>query len=844
MLLSMISVHAQVEYPPDYMDDSPKMFYENKGQIIDNMNNVRNDVKYYTTALSPTEFSGQANVYLFDDGKMSFVQVHGGNDTIPDTLSRVDFQLVGEGLRESAVSAVNQSKDYRNYYLPHCASGATYCYAYEQFNYREVYDNIDFEVRANQAFGKYYFIVHPGGNPSDIEFQFTGQDSANIDPYWIELYYHTDILELPNAIAYEMNSNGTMSPVNWSPAFLNLGNGKIGFQTGSYNTNKDLVIQLAPPMPPMMPPTGGNDNNDWTTFYGSNYNYSGLGNREQFYKSTTDDNNNLCIIGGTNDSNYPILFGTTTTYNGGAGDIVLLKFDDNGNREWASYLGGNNLETGTDIICDNSDNILIVGVSYSSDFPTTDNSLPNYDGVITCTTPPPGFPPNCEDGFIGKFSPNGIVDFITFHTNGQSNSTQAITAIDIDNLGNIYVGGTGNVQIIGQNSTNVGGTFISKYSPSMQLLFSTKFGDGIWFKLEDISVDNNRNIFFGGTYYPSGNLNNFPVIGQNNSSYTESHKTSQEIYLAKIDNQSNQIVWGTFYGGTHDDNLFALKLDLNNDLYVSGRTFSNDFDTKFPLTNESTLDGVSDAIFAKFSNTGTYFFGTYYGGEFDEKAVDIAFDSENAVYFTGYSNSKFFENTTKPFSNYYSQGNSRFDVANDAFIVMLDENHNLKWSTLFGGKGEDIANGMTISSNNKLFLVGNTDSYDYSSFPIEDPGNGAYIDANQNVNGISDRDDSFIARFILTTQMTGTELQNIDDNNLIVYPNPTGSILNIKIRGNNEIEKFNIYNSIGMCVLSCEMTNSDKYLNTSIDVSSLPAGIYNIILKSTEGIISTSFLKQ
>jgi len=136
------------------------------------------------------------------------------------------------------------------------------------------------------------------------------------------------------------------------------------------------------------------------------------------------------------------------------------------------------------------------------------------------------------------------------------------------------------------------------------------------------------------------------------------------------------------------------------------------------------------------------------------------------------------------------------------------------------------------------------DSYDYSSFPIEDPGNGAYIDANQNVNGISDRDDSFIARFILTTQMTGTELQNIDDNNLIVYPNPTGSILNIKIRGNNEIEKFNIYNSIGMCVLSCEMTNSDKYLNTSIDVSSLPAGIYNIILKSTEGIISTSFLKQ
>ena len=223
MLLSTLSVHAQLEYPPDYMADSPKMFYQNKGQIIDNMNNVRNDVKYYTTALSP-------NVYLFDDAKMSFVQLHAGNDTIPDTLSRVDFQLAGEALRGFTVTAANKSTDYRNYYLPHCSSGATFCHAYEKFNYREVYPNIDFEVRANQQWGKYYFIVQPSGNPSDIEFEFTGQDSANIDPYWLELYYNTDILELPNAIAYEVNSNGSMIPMSWSPAFLNLGNGKIGFQ--------------------------------------------------------------------------------------------------------------------------------------------------------------------------------------------------------------------------------------------------------------------------------------------------------------------------------------------------------------------------------------------------------------------------------------------------------------------------------------------------------------------------------------------------------------------------------------------------------------------------------------
>ena len=61
-------------------------------QIIDDLNNLRNDVKYYTTALS-------SNVYLFDDVKMSFVQVHGGSDTIPDMLSRIDSQLVGKAFQ-------------------------------------------------------------------------------------------------------------------------------------------------------------------------------------------------------------------------------------------------------------------------------------------------------------------------------------------------------------------------------------------------------------------------------------------------------------------------------------------------------------------------------------------------------------------------------------------------------------------------------------------------------------------------------------------------------------------------------------------------------------------------
>ncbi|NJN77316.1 MAG: hypothetical protein HC803_02480 [Saprospiraceae bacterium] len=146
-------------------------------------------------------------------------------------------------------------------------------------------------------------------------------------------------------------------------------------------------------------------------------------------------------------------------------------------------------------------------------------------------------------------------------------------------------------------------------------------------------------------------------------------------------------MWGTFYGGTNNDLGYGIGVDNDGDIYVIGRTFSNDFDTKNALLSEGVLEGNSDAVIMKFSNLGEDIFATYYGGELDEKGVDLDFDSDNSVYFTGISNSKLFNNSVVPFNNYYSDGNHRFDVANDAFIVMLDDYLNLNGQLYLEVKG-------------------------------------------------------------------------------------------------------------------------------------------------------------
>lgn len=69
---------------------------------------------------------------------------------------------------------------------------------------------------------------------------------------------------------------------------------------------------------------------------------------------------------------------------------------------------------------------------------------------------------------------------------------------------------------------------------------------------------------------------------------------------------------------------------------------------------------------------------------------------------------------------------------------------------------------------------------------------------------------------------------------VIVYPNPTNSTLNIKTEGT--IEVATVYNLLGAVVL--------EEKNASFSVEQLPAGIYTLHIKTQNGIGATRFVKE
>jgi len=85
-----------------------------------------------------------------------------------------------------------------------------------------------------------------------------------------------------------------------------------------------------------------------------------------------------------------------------------------------------------------------------------------------------------------------------------------------------------------------------------------------------------------------------------------------------------------------------------------------------------------------------------------------------------------------------------------------------------------------------------------------------------------------------------TDNYTIKNNNIVIYPNPTNSILNIKCSSNIDNAIVEIYSIDGKLVSKKLLEN----INSQISVNSLPKGIYSIRIISKEMNVTSKFIKN
>ncbi|MES2568102.1 MAG: gliding motility-associated C-terminal domain-containing protein [Bacteroidota bacterium] len=203
-----------------------------------------------------------------------------------------------------------------------------------------------------------------------------------------------------------------------------------------------------------------------------------------------------------------------------------------------------------------------------------------------------------------------------------------------------------------------------------------------------------------------------------------------DMFILKFTN-AGKLLWATYFGGGQIETGKKIKCDKTGDFFILAQTAS----VNLPLKDAGgggyfdTINGTSnwddDLFLGKFSNSGQYLWGTYYGGDTKEIPQAIGIDIYNNVYFTGLTRS-----TNFPLFNpgggalFQSSFNYNNVNASEGVILKFSNSGNRILSTFFGGDGQD--EGMSIDCDHlgNTYVGGRTTS---SNMFTLNPGGSAFF---------------------------------------------------------------------------------------------------------------------
>jgi gliding motility-associated-like protein len=234
------------------------------------------------------------------------------------------------------------------------------------------------------------------------------------------------------------------------------------------------------------------DNNGtriWGTYYGGQ-------SFDRFYSLAFDNSSNMYISGVTNSPGMASAGAHQTNSGGGINDALLVKFNKNGSRVWATYYGGNNEDYSQAVTCDNLNNAIIGGMTISTgNIATTGTYLPVFAG-------------GTRDAFVAKFAPGGSRIWGTYYGGNGEETIQGLTA---DQSNNIIIAGSSysqnNIATASSYQPTFSGSgaiwtpFFAKLDAAGSRLWGTYYGNGSFFGNGDgeaVVTDNSGNVFVCG----------------------------------------------------------------------------------------------------------------------------------------------------------------------------------------------------------------------------------------------------------------------------------------------------------------------------------------------------------
>jgi uncharacterized protein (TIGR02145 family) len=306
----------------------------------------------------------------------------------------------------------------------------------------------------------------------------------------------------------------------------------------------------------------------WGTYYGGHE----TGAPDELLACSADDSGNIYCAGITSS---PDLISTPgaeqTTYGGGPTDVFLVKFTGDGQRVWGTYYGGTSDEYDASCSIGSNGYLYLSGSTHSTNnIATAGSFMPNYSGF--------------GKAFLACFDLSGTRLWGTYFGGESFDDGFGCTA---DTLSNVYLFGATysltNISTPGvflTTLTTSDGGYLEKFSSAGVRLWGTYYPSSI----HGAAVDDSGFVFIAGI------TDQNPLISSPGA-YQTVFRGLYDAFLGKMTG-NGQRIWGTYYGGTDNDNGVSCVVDHNDNIYLFGNTYSdNNTDnnispcTRNPLAN-------------------------------------------------------------------------------------------------------------------------------------------------------------------------------------------------------------------------------------------------------------------
>jgi len=529
---------------------------------------------------------------------------------------------------QGAVIESDSSAFYKNYFLGNDnTSWRSNIHAYQTLELLEFYPGIDLILQTSPTDIKYSFRVSPGVDPSIIQLYYEGMSHLKVEPNQIEIQTRFGSIFEKDLKVWNEGYEGETIEVK---AEFVVHNDTVTYSfPNGYDNTSSLMID------PSL---------TFSTFSGSTADNWG-------FTAAPDDDGNLYAGGIVFGTGYPISNGAYDgVFSGGDGlykiDMGISKFSSDGsNLLYSTYIGGSGNETPNSIITNGQDELYILGVTSSPNYPVSSNAYQtSFNGGTTTTQIAVQF--RGTDIVISKLSADGTVLLNSTLLGGTKNDGLNVSTLNY-NYGDVFRG-----EIILDKAGDV-------------LITSSTQSD-------DFPIVNGSNTTLGG---------------------------NQDAIVAKMSPDLTTLIWSTYLGGSQDDAGYSLQVSSSNNIFVSGGTKSTGL--PFASGHTSTFQGgAADGFVVEIDGgTSAILNGSYIGTDNYDQTFFVQLDQSDRVYVFGQT-----AGAMPITSGVYSNPNSGQFIRQYSSDLST-----LNWSTIVGGGNgvvEISPTAFLVSNCNEIYYTG------------------------------------------------------------------------------------------------------------------------------------------